>query len=112
MTIRRLLTCAAFGIFVGCMLTLATPPAHAADCAAPVSQLLAKQLEVDIQKVVPTASLVDDLGLDELDVVEVRMALQLEFEIELTDERLAEFKTVGQVSSFVSRYAKKTSSCK
>jgi acyl carrier protein len=112
MTIRRLPTRAASGIFVCFMLTLATPPAHAADCAVPVSQLLAKQLEVDIQKVVPAASLVDDLGLDELDVVEVRMALQLEFAMELTDEQAAAFKTAGDVINYVNRNAKKTSSCK
>ena len=53
-------------------------------------------LSVDASKVVPTANFADDLDADSLDVVELVMALEEEFGIEVPEEDLAEVKTVGQ----------------
>ena len=53
-------------------------------------------LSVDASQVVPTANFADDLDADSLDVVELVMALEEEFGIEVPEEDLAEVKTVGQ----------------
>ena len=53
-------------------------------------------LSVDVSQVVPTANFADDLDADSLDVVELVMALEEEFGIEVPEEGLAEVKTVGQ----------------
>jgi acyl carrier protein len=58
-------------------------------------------LSVDADKVVPEASFADDLDADSLDLVELVMALEEEFEVEVPEEELAEVKTVGQAYDLV-----------
>ena len=61
-----------------------------------VKKIVCEQLGVKEDEVKATASFVDDLGADSLDTVELVMALEEEFGIEVPEEDLAEVKTVGQ----------------
>ena len=56
--------------------------------------IIAEQLSVDKEKVVPAASFVDDLGADSLDLVELIMAMEEAFEIEIADEVAEKIITV------------------
>ena len=51
-----------------------------------VKKLIAEKLSVDIEEVIPEASFVDDLGADSLDLVELIMSMEEEFDIEISDE--------------------------
>jgi len=56
--------------------------------------IIAEQLSVDKEKVVPAASFVDDLGADSLDLVELIMAMEEAFEVEIADEVAEKIVTV------------------
>lgn len=64
------------------------------DTVARVKKIVAEQLNVEEDKVVPTASFIDDLGADSLDTVELVMAFEEEFEIEIPDEVAESISTV------------------
>lgn len=61
-----------------------------------VKDVIVTQLGVDPSEVKPEASFVDDLGADSLDTVELVMALEEEFAIEIPDEEAEKIKTVGE----------------
>ena len=69
-----------------------------------VKQIIVEQLGVEESEVTPTASFVDDLGADSLDTVELVMALEEEFDIEVAEEQLKNIRTVGQAFELI--YAK------
>lgn len=60
-----------------------------------VQGIVADQLDVDIAEVKPESNFANDLGADSLDVVELVMALEEEFEIEISDEEAEKIATVG-----------------
>lgn len=62
-----------------------------------VKGIIVSQLGVDADKVVPSATFVDDLGADSLDTVELIMAIEEEFDCEIPEEKAAEISTVQQV---------------
>lgn len=66
-----------------------------------VKSILADQLEVSEEEIKPESVLIDDLGADSLDVVEIVMALEDEFEIEISDEETAKIKTVQDIVTYV-----------
>lgn len=66
-----------------------------------VRALVATQLGVEEAEVVPQASILDDLGADSLDVVELVMALEEAFDIEVPDEDVEGIRTVGDVEAYV-----------
>lgn len=66
-----------------------------------IRKLLVDQLGIDAEKVVPAAAVVEDLGADSLDVWELAMALEEEFDIEVLDEELEPARTVGDVVKLV-----------
>ncbi|MDD9802830.1 MAG: acyl carrier protein [Deltaproteobacteria bacterium] len=60
-----------------------------------VREIVVKQLGVSAEEVVPEASFVDDLGADSLDIVELLMAMEEEFEVEIPDEEAEKIQTIG-----------------
>ena len=70
-----------------------------------VKKIIAEQLAVSEEEVKPEASLVDDLGADSLDQVELVMALEEEFNIEISDEEAENIKTVQDTLKFVVGHA-------
>jgi len=67
-----------------------------------VKQIVAEQLGVDDDQVTPEASFMDDLGADSLDTVELVMALEEEFDIEISDEDAEKIQTVQNAIDYIS----------
>ena len=66
-----------------------------------VKKIIAEQLGVDEEEVVPEASFVDDLGADSLDTVELVMAFEEEFDIEIPDEDAEKILTVAKAMDYI-----------
>lgn len=66
-----------------------------------VKAIIAEQLGVKPEEVVPDASFIDDLGADSLDTVELIMALEEEFGVEIPDEDAEKMTTVGDAIKYV-----------
>jgi acyl carrier protein len=71
------------------------------DVQAKVKEIIVQQLGVDADKVTPTASFVDDLGADSLDVVELVMAFEEEFGVEIPDEAAEKIATVKDAIDYL-----------
>jgi acyl carrier protein len=71
-----------------------------------VREIVAEQLERDVNEVTITASLIDDLGADSLDVVELVMKMEEEFGIEIPDEEAEKIKTVNDVIQYITTHKK------
>jgi acyl carrier protein len=71
-----------------------------------VKQIIVEQLGVDEAEVTPSASFTDDLGADSLDIVELVMAFEEAFEIEIPDEAAEKIKTVKDAVDYVNAHAK------
>jgi acyl carrier protein len=71
-----------------------------------VKQIIVEQLGVDEAEVTPNASFVDDLGADSLDTVELVMAFEEAFEIEIPDEDAEKIRTVKDAIDYINSHAK------
>ncbi len=71
------------------------------DIATKAKTIIAETLGVDIQEVTPQASFVNDLGADSLDTVELVMALEDHFGIEIPDEDAEKIQTVQQAIDYI-----------
>ena len=71
-----------------------------------VKQIIVEQLGVDEAEVTPTASFVDDLGADSLDQVELVMAFEVAFGIEVPDEDAEKMTTVKDAVEYIDKHAK------
>jgi acyl carrier protein len=71
-----------------------------------VKQIIVEQLGVDEAEVTPTASFVDDLGADSLDTVELVMAFEENFGIEIPDEDAEKIATVKDAVDYIDKHAK------
>lgn len=71
------------------------------DITAKVKAIIAESLGVDINEVTEQASFVNDLGADSLDTVELVMALEEQFGIEIPDEDAEKIQTVGQAIEYI-----------
>ena len=72
-----------------------------ASIADRVKEIVVKQLEVSPDQVTPEARFVEDLGADSLDQVEVVMAIEEEFDIEIPDEDAEKLTTVGDAIKYI-----------
>jgi acyl carrier protein len=72
-----------------------------------VKQIIVEQLGVDEAEVTPTAHFVDDLGADSLDIVELVMAFEEAFEIEIPDEDAEKITTVKDAIDYITGHTKK-----
>jgi acyl carrier protein len=71
-----------------------------------VKQIISEQLGVDEGEVTPSASFVDDLGADSLDQVELVMALEEAFDVEIPDEDAEKIRTVQDAIDYIDKKAK------
>ena len=73
------------------------------DIKAQIREIIVEQLSVEPQKVVPEASFTDDLGADSLDTVELVMAFEEKFGIEIPDEEAEKISTVQDAYDYISK---------
>ncbi len=73
----------------------------ATDLSDRIQAIVADQLGVKPAEVTKDASILDDLGADSLDVVELVMALEETFDIEIPDDAVEEMRTIGDIQRFV-----------
>jgi acyl carrier protein len=66
-----------------------------------VKEIIVEQLGVNPEQVTPTASFIEDLGADSLDIVELVMAFEEEFSVEVPDEDAEKLQTVGDVIKYI-----------
>lgn len=66
-----------------------------------VKKIIVDQLDVEEDKVIEAASITDDLGADSLDVVDLVMSFEEEFDIEIPDDQVEKIKTVGDIVKFI-----------
>jgi acyl carrier protein len=71
-----------------------------------VKQIIVEQLGVDEAEVTPNASFVDDLGADSLDTVELVMAFEEAFDLEIPDDEAEKIKTVSDAVDYIEKNAK------
>ena len=63
--------------------------------------LLAEQMDISVEEITPDTNIIDDLGADSLDVVELLTAREDEFDLVITDDRVRELYTVKEVADFI-----------
>lgn len=66
-----------------------------------VKDIIVDQLDVDEDKITMEASITEDLGADSLDVVDLIMSLEEEFDIKIPDDEVENVKTVGDIVKFI-----------
>ncbi len=66
-----------------------------------VKAILSEQFDVEEDSITPDTSIADDLGADSLDVVDLLMSIEDEFEIEVPDEEIDNIKTVGELVKYI-----------
>lgn len=66
-----------------------------------VKNIIVDQLDVDEEKVTMNANIQDDLGADSLDIVDLVMSFEDEFDLEIPDDQVETIKTVGDVVKFI-----------
>jgi acyl carrier protein len=66
-----------------------------------VSDIIVEQLGITKSEIVPEASFIDDLGADSLDIVELVMAMEETFDIEIPDDDAEKIQTIGDAFSYV-----------
>ena len=71
-----------------------------------VKSIIAEQLGVGEEEIKPASSFIEDLGADSLDIVELVMAMEEEFEVEIPDEEAEHIKTVGDAINYVNSHKK------
>ena len=75
------------------------------DIAGRVKKIVVEHLGVDDAKVTESASFIDDLGADSLDTVELVMAFEEEFNVEIPDDAAEKIQTVGDAINFIKENA-------
>ena len=78
----------------------------ATDTESKIKSIIADQLGVGEEEIKPESSFIEDLGADSLDIVELVMAMEEEFEVEIPDEEAENIKTVGDAINYVNAHKK------
>ncbi|MBN2397296.1 MAG: acyl carrier protein [Deltaproteobacteria bacterium] len=66
-----------------------------------IRKVIVEQLDITEEECVPDASFIDDLGADSLDIVELIMAMEDHFGLEISDDDLAQIRTVGDIINYI-----------
>ena len=66
-----------------------------------VREILAEQLDIETEEITMESQIADDLGADSLDVVDLLMSLEDEFDVEIPDEDIENIKTVGNLVNYL-----------
>lgn len=66
-----------------------------------IREILAEQLDADAEEMTADTRIAEDLGADSLDVVELLMSIEDEFEVEIPDEEIENLKTIGDVVEYI-----------
>ncbi|MBQ8599593.1 MAG: acyl carrier protein [Oscillospiraceae bacterium] len=74
------------------------------DVLEKIIDILCDQLDLDREQVTEDSEIIEDLGADSLDIVDLVMTLEEEFDTEITDEMIEDMKTVGDVVKFVEEH--------
>lgn len=69
-----------------------------------IKEILAEQLDVDENSITPDSLLVEDLGADSLDAIDIVMSVEDEFKIEVPDEIVEKIESVGDILNFVENH--------
>lgn len=72
-----------------------------------VKKLIADQLCISVDDIKDDANIIEDLGADSLDVVELLMSFEDEFKVSIPDEKLDDLKTLPQIVALIDEYKKK-----
>ena len=72
-----------------------------------VKQIIAEQLCISIDEIKDDSNIIEDLGADSLDVVELLMTFEDEFKVSIPDEKLEELKTIPNIVKLIERYTDK-----
>lgn len=72
-----------------------------AEHEAKIKDIIQKELGVELEKLTPEASFIEDLGADSLDIVELVMEFEKEFNIDIPDEDAEKLRTVGDAISYL-----------
>ena len=75
-----------------------------ADIRDRICKIISEQLSQDLEEVVPEASFIDDLGADSLDLVELVMHMEEEFDVEIPDEEAENIRTVQDAINYVKQH--------
>ncbi|HBF33343.1 TPA: acyl carrier protein [Candidatus Sumerlaeota bacterium] len=73
-----------------------------AEIEAKVKDIIVEQLSVNAEDVTPNAKFLEDLGADSLDIVELVMAFEEQFELDIPDEDAEKIRTVGDAVTYIS----------
>ncbi|NOK34315.1 acyl carrier protein [Corallococcus exercitus] len=79
---------------------------NATDVETKIKSIIADQLGVGEDEIKPESSFIEDLGADSLDIVELVMAMEEEFEVEIPDDEAENIKTVGDAVNYVKTHKK------
>jgi acyl carrier protein len=74
------------------------------DVETKVKALIAEQLGVKAEEIKPTSSFIEDLGADSLDIVELVMAMEEQFQVEIPDEQAENIKTVADAVAYITAH--------
>ncbi len=72
-----------------------------------VKKIIAEQLCISVDDIKDDANIIEDLGADSLDVVELLMTFEDEFKVSIPDERLEELKSIPQIVKIIEEFSKK-----
>ena len=72
-----------------------------------VKKMIADQLCISVDDIKDDANIIEDLGADSLDVVELLMSFEDEFKVSIPDEKLEELKTIPQIVKIIDEYTQK-----
>lgn len=72
-----------------------------------VKEIVSQQLDVDVAQIKPESQFIDDLGADSLAIVELVLAFEEQFEIDIPDEDTEKIRTVGDAISYIETRKKK-----